>query len=229
MRVIKKGKEPKSLTEYKKKKYAYYDGCRKEPIKEALLKEQGYLCAYCMCRISKDAMKIEHYEAQRPKVKEEKENKHKEKQERKKREKQALNYNNMLGVCMGNKDTGDERKFTCDAHRGNKELVVNPFSNYSIDLIEYDNDGRIYSNNLEINKDLNETLNLNCEEVLLKLNRKKTLEALRNHIYKLKKNGSWNKKNLESIKGKFEFPDKDGKLSPYSGVILYYLNKRIGK
>lgn len=49
MIYIKKGKEPDSLTKYKKQKFAYYDGYKeKDDVREMLLKEQGYLCAYCM-------------------------------------------------------------------------------------------------------------------------------------------------------------------------------------
>ena len=213
MRVIKKGKEPKSLTKYKKQKNAYYEGLSREEksdIRSSLLKEQGYLCAYCMSRISEDKMTIEHYKSQSSI-----------------NEKEALDYTNMLGVCMGNRGAGSIGKFTCDAHRGNEKLTVNPFDEASIDLIEYDNEGRIYSNNKYIDRDLNETLNLNCEEVLLKLNRKRTLEALKKYLYQLKARGTWKKEFLEKIRKQYELPDENGELYPYSGVILYYLNKRI--
>ena len=46
MIYIKKGKEPDSLTKYKKQKFAYYDGYKeKDDVREMLLKEQGYLYA----------------------------------------------------------------------------------------------------------------------------------------------------------------------------------------
>lgn len=61
MRYITKGREPSSLTQYKKQSGAYFDGTNKEDIRQALLEEQGYLCAYCMCRISAENMKIEHW------------------------------------------------------------------------------------------------------------------------------------------------------------------------
>ena len=49
---FKKGEEPKSLTAYKKDKFAYYDGyTEKDEIRENLMKDQGYLCGYCMRRI----------------------------------------------------------------------------------------------------------------------------------------------------------------------------------
>ena len=59
MIYIQKGKEPASLTAYKKQAHAYYDGCNKDDIRENLLREQGYLCAYCMRRIEKEKMKIQ--------------------------------------------------------------------------------------------------------------------------------------------------------------------------
>ena len=46
MIYIKKGNEPDSLTKYRKKKFAYYDGYKdKDDIRKNLLEEQGYLCA----------------------------------------------------------------------------------------------------------------------------------------------------------------------------------------
>lgn len=209
MLLIKKGREPNSLTEYKKQSNAYYDGCNKSDIRKALLKEQGYLCAYCMKRISETNMTIEHYSTQSNIS-----------------EKEALDYNNMLGVCLGNRGAG-QANFTCDAHRGNASLTVNPFLKQSINLICYQDDGKIYSTDSEINKDLDKTLNLNCEQVLLKINREKALGVLKNYLSKLKSKGTWKKEFLEKIKKKYECPNENGKLDPYSGILLYYLNKRI--
>lgn len=87
MIYIQKGNEPASLTEYKKQQYAYFDGCNKEDIREKLLEEQGDLCAYCMRRIDKDHMKIEHWYP-----------------EDKLSEHERLDYRNMLGVCRTKKE-----------------------------------------------------------------------------------------------------------------------------
>lgn len=89
MIYIQKGKEPLSLTEYKKQPYAYYDGCNKDDIRSSLLREQGYLCAYCMRRINKEHMKIEHWRPEKVLT-----------------EAQKLDYRNMLGVCEGHIDMG---------------------------------------------------------------------------------------------------------------------------
>ncbi|MCT4620168.1 MAG: TIGR02646 family protein [Marinisporobacter sp.] len=209
MLLIKKGKEPSSLTEYKTQSNAYYDGCNKSDIRKALLNEQGYLCAYCMKRISETSMTVEHYSTQSNIS-----------------EKEALDYNNMLGVCLGNRGKG-QKNLTCDAHRGNDNLTINPFLKASINLICYDGSGKIYSDDPEINKDLDVTLNLNCEQVLLKTNRKRALEALKKYLLSLRSKGTWKKEFLRRIKKKYESPNEIGKLEPYSGIILYYLNKKI--
>ncbi|GAB6168828.1 hypothetical protein JCM1393_12880 [Clostridium carnis] len=178
MLLIKKGREPNSLTIYKKQINAYYDGCNKGDIRQALLKEQGYLCAYCMKRISEDNMKIEHYVTQSSSD-----------------DKEALEYNNMLGVCLGNTDIKTKyENLTCDSHRGNAQLTVNPFLKASIDLIKYSENGEIYSENSDINKDLNETLNLNCDQALLKVNRARVLKELKN-IFMDNKRVEYGKKN----------------------------------
>ncbi|PIF34541.1 uncharacterized protein (TIGR02646 family) [Flavobacterium sp. 9] len=66
-RIVKKG-EPKELIDYKlsnkdvKKNldYRYLGAKERGPLKETLIMEQGYLCAYTMKRISMDTCHIEH-------------------------------------------------------------------------------------------------------------------------------------------------------------------------
>ena len=63
----------------------------REPIRESLCREQGNLCAYCMRRISADASHVEHIVPQsmcKPG--------------------QDVDYNNMLAVCDGNENAGNE-------------------------------------------------------------------------------------------------------------------------
>ena len=88
MIYIKKRKEPASLTKYKKQKFAYYDGYKeKDDLRKMLLKEQGYLCAYCMRRIDIEHMKIEHWFP-----------------ENELSDIERLDYRNMLGSCEGHID-----------------------------------------------------------------------------------------------------------------------------
>ena len=129
MFYIIKGKEPVSLTKYKKEKFAYFDGFRnKDDIRHALLQEQGYLCAYCMRRINNsDDLTIEHYIPQS-----------------KLNRISALNYQIMLGVCKTDRN--------CD-------LTINPWIQSSINEIEYEeHTGKITSKNNRIKIDLEDLL-----------------------------------------------------------------------
>lgn len=213
MILIQKSAEPKSLTEYKKQPYANYDGCDKEPIKESLLKEQGYICAYCMKRIRNiHEMTIEHYKLQNPQ------------DEAESSRKDTLDYNNMLGVCLGNR--GNPKKAqTCDAHRGNTPLTISPFIKASIDKIVYGTEGRIYSKDPEIDFDLNDTLNLNCEFSYLIHSRKQAVDALKKFLYKSQPQGQWSRSLLQKIKEQYMNGSSDGKKPEYLGIILFYIEK----
>lgn len=213
MLLIKKGKEPNSLTEYKMKSNAYFDGySNKGDIRKALLEEQGHLCAYCMKRISKNNIKIEHYNSQSNST-----------------EKEALDFTNMLGVCDGNEGSGSNKTQTCDTHKGNTLLKVNPFSSASIELIKYKNDGTIYSENEVINVDLNQTLNLNCEEVMLKRNRKAALDALKAYLSKKKSKDIWSKDLINKTLDIYLSKDNEGKLKTFNGIAIWYLKNKLNK
>ena len=56
MRYIpkKSNNEPDSLRATRLTDGATYDECNKNDVREALLNEQGYLCAYCMRRIENE-------------------------------------------------------------------------------------------------------------------------------------------------------------------------------
>ena len=217
MRYIEKGEEPRSLTEYKQKKDAYFDGYPyKDHIRERLLKEQGYLCGYCMRRLNsvKD-VKIEHLLPQ-SKLKED--------------PKEALNYKKMIGVCYGNQNTArDKRALTCDAHRGNADLTVTPLSKTCIAQIKYRSNGEIYSDEPDIEKDLNETLNLNCNkaDAYLVTNRKEAINACKRQLLKLQEKGIWKESILEAMLKRYERTDSEGRYEPYSGIVIYYLKKKL--
>ncbi|WP_425058628.1 hypothetical protein SCACP_32860 [Sporomusa carbonis] len=208
MIFIEKGQEPESLIKYKQQKGAHYEGFPvKGDIMEALLLEQGYICAYCMRRISKNTMTIEHYIPQYVD------------------ENLALDYRNMVGVCLGNR--GHKKKYmTCDAHRENVKLTINPLDRSKVRLIKYKSDGTIYSDDKEINKDLDVTLNLNCDAmgVFLKSNRKAALKALLSKLSRCKEQGQWTKTLLLKIKNSFKV---EGKNAEYRGIMDYYIDKRL--
>ena len=80
---------------------------------------------------------------------------------------QKLDFRNMLGVCMGN--AGQPYSCTtCDSHRKDKMLTINPLDKNLVQQIKYESHtGKIYSENEQINEDLNDTLNLNYEAATL--------------------------------------------------------------
>jgi len=217
MIYIRKKPEPRSLTEYKRQAFANYDGCDKSPIKQSLLEEQGHLCAYCMRRLQDiSKMTIEHYIPQHPLNTVES------------NRRDNLNYNNMLGVCLGNRGC-EKRIQTCDAHRGNTPLTVNPFNQASIDRIAYHADGSIYSDDPAINIDLNETLNLNYKDGSLIKSRKQAVDALKRYLLKKQPQGQWSRSLLLRTKAEYSKLSADKSKPEYLGILLFYIEKYLRK
>lgn len=212
MFYIHKGQEPKSLTEYKKQEGAYFDGYpNKDDIRQSLMDEQGCLCAYCMRRIANiHDVKIEHYLPQS-----------------RVGETESLDYRYMLGVCKIN-STGPYSTQTCDSHKGNATLTVNPWSEQSIAQIYYEHGtGIIKSDDVNIHKDLDETLNLNYVDSWLPSNRKRALDELKQYLVKLHKRGTWGKTMLERLKSHYLSKEQNGQYQEYIGILIWYINKKL--
>ena len=211
---IKKNAEPPELTKYKNTPGARYDDMRSElknHIKEQLLKEQGYLCAYCMRRISLNNSTIEHWT---PRSKTD--------------EKMKLQYFNMLAVCDGNANNkGSEKNHTCDKKRGDSSLTVNPTDKTTLRDIKYTSDGFIKSENEIINTDINKTLNLNCESVFLVSNRKNALTGFLEMLNKNHGNKKIEKSQYEKYYKLFSDYDSNGAKTEYCGIILWWLKKKM--
>jgi len=208
MIYIRKGTEPRSLTEYRNQPGATYEGYReKDALRDALLEEQGYICAYCMRRISKEKMKIEHWKAQNAPDGT--------------GAAHALEYRNMLGVCLGNQSSSHDMQ-TCDTYRGNAELFVDPRKESHTQQIAYRGDGTIYSEDSRIDFDLNQRLNLNCEGALLKQGRKEKIQKLQEYLKRQRDHGQWSIELLNKAKRHFE-SRQDGKYQPYIGAILFWI------
>lgn len=212
MLYIEKGREPDSLTKYKKEKFAYYDGFKeKDDIRKHLLEEQGHLCAYCMRRIDMKHMKIEHWYP-----------------EDLLSDLECLDYKNMLGACEGHITGTKGCDDTCDTHKGNAVITVNPHDENTIKKVNYRTaTGEIYSDDEDIQRDLDEILNLNSEKHSLKGNRKAMLNSAITEMSKLQRNGIWKKKNIEDMIIYYQSSDSDGKKKEYAGIVLWYLQKKL--
>ena len=209
---VTKSLEPPSLQRYRLQPGAFYDGQDftpvKQDIREQLAAEQGYLCAYCMSRIEPDEqrMKVEHWHS------------------RKKYPEKQLSYANLLGCCYGNEGSPDSNAH-CDTKKHDEDLLFSPAesSHHSKMKIRYLGDGTIKSDDAAFNRQLNEVLNLNFYR--LKENRKSVWNAV-THVLK-RISGTASRAQIEALLSKWQRKNGEGKLNEYSGVAIYYLNKKL--
>lgn len=208
--------EPVSLKSHRSTPGATYDNCNKEDIRQALLKEQGHLCAYCMQRISASLdnmgipmMQIEHYDAQSQ------------------HETLRLNYKNMLGVCRGNKGFAKHLQH-CDQSRGNQTLKIDPRDAICENLVKFDNNGEIYSDDAIVDNDLNNFLNLNVRYLVdgRKMAIDEVIKNL-NNKYKKKAGQKWSKGDLQKEIKSWQEIDSDGMYQIYCQAAIHYLQKKL--
>ena len=136
----------------------------------------------------------------------------------------------MLGACEGHIAGSKGSDDTCDTHKGNVLLVVNPMDKSTIEKVQYRTaTGEIYSEDTDIQRDLHSTLNLNSEKHQLKKNRKETLEAVIREMGKLQQNGIWNRKIVENMLSFYQGTDSEGMKKEYAGIVVWYLQKKLNK
>lgn len=175
-------------------------------VRQQLLSEQGYLCAYCMQRIKADNSKIEHWHSQTHYPSEQ------------------LHYQNLLGVCQGNEGQTFAQQ-TCDTRKADQALLYNP-ADQQKDIAQslyYAHDGKLYAHEAAFDVQLNQVLNLN--QVRLVKNRKAVLTALHQQLNK--QLGTRSRAELEKLYQKWQHADQHGKKMPFCGIALYYLEKRL--
>lgn len=215
MILINKNQEPKEWTEYCSTPGVTYQSIPE--LVDALLKEQGYICAYCMRRIpTKDKIegkltsedhRIEHIKC------------------RENHEYLQLKYNNMLICCPGH--IGEDEH--CDRKKGNQKISFSPLDSAFINTLTYTSNGIIASSNPVYNEEINSILNLNTP--FLVLNRKNMLKEVIQHINQTcKQKKNWNKTALKSILVKYQNKHKDGenqKYYPYCGIVVWFIQKKL--
>lgn len=227
---IKKGSVPRAYTQeirdFEKAvgRSPVWDEIRcKRKVVAALLAEQGGICAYCMSRIG-DANALESTRDERAAHVE-----HLLPQSRSSHG-EDIDYHNMVAVCSGERGEG-KKALCCDRARGNQELTVNPTRPETLRSIRYRANGRVYSEDPDIDKDLNAVLNLNGEETGLPMNRKAAVDRLFAKFSALGKRGgdravrAYCRKRLDAL----SHPDADGRYVPYVGTLRYFLQRRLGR
>ena len=212
MRAINKWSEPPKLKLYRLQVGAVYDGplftTVKNQIREFILKEQGHLCAYCMQRIQATSMKVEHWHCQDNYSTEQ------------------LIYSNLLGVCKGNEGQSPDAQ-TCDTCKGNSDLLFNPADlTHRVQLqIRYDGNGKIYSDNVVFDVQLNSILNLNWTG--LGKNRKSVWSAVTDVLSRTE--GACSRPQIQQLITRWNTANSDGIMKEYCDVAIYYLTKKLNK
>jgi uncharacterized protein (TIGR02646 family) len=130
MKQIKKGKEPKELTEWKglandnwQPSYNDLRNPEKSIVKAALMEEQGYLCCYCEQELIATESHIEHFLPQ---------DSYPEK---------ALDFSNLLCSCQDQIRKGEPRH--CGNLKGDDELPISPLDEDCEKYFKYTYDGYI--------------------------------------------------------------------------------------
>lgn len=204
---INKGTEPKEWT-----KLNVTEGVTKyeaiPELRSALLRDQGYICAYCMRVIpvqkkdpnqSEDS-KIEHIKP------------------RTKYPAEERLYSNMVVCCPGYINSSDH----CDKSKKSEEIHFSPFDHNVQESISYSSkDGAMKSTNTQWQKDIDEVICLN--NPMLKVNRLQTLDGVKSILFKKK----YSIKVLEEKLKEWGRPDAEGKRKAYCGVVIWYLEKKI--
>lgn len=214
MILIKKNETPgcKRVLQYavsSKEEYKDISSKDKDIIKESLLMEQGYLCAYCMRRLDNTKhVKIEHIAPQS--IYPEK----------------SLVYKNMLAVCDGNEGSPYSLQ-TCDTHKRDTEIKADPTEPSVTDTIYYNNHGEILSSDSRINDDLNDVLNLNAEGSYLIKSRKDALNTINHELYKQQEKGKSVYSILNQLSKTYGEKPYSSKLQPYVGIMRWYIHKKL--
>lgn len=211
---IKKNTPPKKFQEFKQQNsHAHFDDMPtdvKAILRQSLLEEQGYLCAYCMSKIQDDPhkTKIEHYEPRN--------------------NQNELEYSNLLVVCTGNSSGTSFERQHCDTKKGNLHLHIDPQNIDHIRCISYLSDGTIYAkDNPDFDDDLNSTLNLNDKYGYLKSARKRALDDLKKGIKQKLGTKTAGRALLEKLLRFYQSKDQNDKRQPYCGILIDYLLKRL--
>ena len=218
MRKIDKRPEPREWKDYRKTPGARYQSF--DFLVDALLDEQGYICAYCERRIphqdahQEENHRIEHLSSQ--------------KKGREMGDDSDLDYDNMVICCPGN-ISNDKNEYHCDKAKGSKELAISPLNAAMMGTIRFTPTGKIASTDDKLNSELGKDgLNLNNQRLV-----EHRQEAWITVIKKLNDLG-WTKKHVEDVLSVWEsrhtiiYKNRECKAYyPFCSMVCFMLRKKL--
>lgn len=204
MKKIEKVAEPREWAEYRKTPGADYNSIPE--LRAALAKEQGYICAYCMCRLEvPENTRVQTNRVEHIKCRERFDN-------------LKLDYSNMVMCCKGLSKNEEH----CDLSKKSMDISFSPLDGSFIETISYNTrTGEIKVVDKNIQEEINKIICLNLP--IIKRNR---LEVLRGIIQSLDRY-NWNAAKLRRELLHWENRDANGMFEPYCGIVLWKLKKAI--
>jgi len=207
MRRINKGSEPVELTDYKSRgKRQLEDYALRQKLREALCREQHYICAFCQAEIAPDAkkMRIAHVVPQ---------------SDPKDGARLAVEWTNLVGSCSGGEGK-PSKEHHCDKKQSKDRLPdrLDPVR-LQPGTIRYDSQARVVGCDAEVQHAIENVLGLNIWKLRnLRDNMLKTLQ----HV--LDTDGS--DERLAQEIARLEDPDATH-LAPCVDYLLWRLRERL--
>lgn len=206
MKAVVKSDEPKSLTEHRLRHGRFDEiGDWKADLQAGLLSEQGGLCCYCMSRIERNSMKVEHLRCQE---------RHGD---------QSLDYDNLLAACKGGEGKPRDMQH-CDTHKANEDISLDPTA-VAEHMFRFLGDGRLECSSHAHRRDVDDVLNLNVDSLVRA--RKDAFDACFDALREALRDNHWSRLPLERFLQRWQQKDKRGNFRPYVQVGVYLLNKKI--
>jgi uncharacterized protein (TIGR02646 family) len=214
MRLIRKGPEPPLLLAFRKTAGARYEGLpsdAKQQMREALVREQHGLCCFCMQRVEPEVspvlrVKIAHWTPQAVDAT------------------RDLEWRNLLAACHGNEGAPRERQH-CDTRQANSRLSVDPQTPSHVASLSYTTRGEVRAANGALQEDLDDRLNLN-DEALCALRREAVVRMA--DALGRQRAMPFSPREIERAIARCETPDARGYLTPFAGVLAWWLRRRLG-
>lgn len=174
----------------------------KRIVRNSLLQEQHYLCAYCMTPIGVNIPVIEHIYPKDTYTS------------------RARDYFNLLCSCSYDDQKLPKNEQHCDLCKDDTTLKILPSMIFSSieDFIFYKNDGTIFSSNSDLFYDINTILNLNATPYL-KRNRQEAARNVDQFVFRMTKKNYSNLKIKRLLLSFLSAEEQKCKYLPYFGVI----------